>query len=88
MFVVDAGVNRPPENPLASASEGWLLGSAEFAERIKRLMKLPKYRDEVPCRQPAVFRVLLSVVLEETADHLGVDVASFAQNTANGVAEK
>ena len=48
MFVVDAGVNRPPENPLASASEGWLLGSAEFAERIKRLMKLPKYCDEVP----------------------------------------
>ena len=87
MFVVDAGVNRPPENPLASASEGWLLGSAEFAERIKRLMKLPKYCDEVPAAR-RLQGVLLSVVLEETADHFGVDVASFAQNTANGVAEK
>ena len=50
-------------------------------------MKLPKYLDEVPAAR-RLQGVLLSVVLEETADHFGVDVASFAQNTANGVAEK
>jgi chromosomal replication initiation ATPase DnaA len=41
-------------------------------------MKSPKYRDEVPAAR-RLEGVALAVVLEQTADHFGVDVASFAR---------
>jgi REP element-mobilizing transposase RayT len=45
---VEAGLAKPPDNPFRDAVHGWLLGSQEFVDRIKRLMKEPTHRDEVP----------------------------------------
>jgi REP element-mobilizing transposase RayT len=42
---VDARINHPPQNPFRAAIDGWLVGSPESADRIKRLMKSPT--DEV-----------------------------------------
>jgi len=74
---VEAGVTAPPENPLAAAVEGWLLGSQEFIERIKRRVKSPKYGDEVPAAR-RIAGLPLNDVLEQTAAHYGVAVSSFA----------
>ncbi len=75
---VDAGVDHPPENPLATAIEGWLLGSQEFVARMKHLVKSPKYGDEVPAAR-RLAGISLSEVLKQTADHFGVDMTSFAR---------
>jgi hypothetical protein len=75
---VDAGIDHPPQNPFATAIEGWLVGSQQFVERIKRLMKSPKYRDEVPMAR-RLAGVPLAEVLEQTAEHYGIDVASFSR---------
>jgi REP element-mobilizing transposase RayT len=74
---VEAGVAAPPENPFATAVEGWLLGSQEFIERIKRQVKPPKYRDEVPIAR-RIAGLPLKDVLEQTAAHYGVTLSSFA----------
>jgi len=75
---VESGVDQPPENPLANAIEGWLVGSQQFADQIKRLAKSPKYSDEVPTAR-RLAGVPLSGVLEHTANYYGVDVASFSR---------
>ncbi len=75
---VDAGMDQPTENPFATAIEGWLVGSQQFVERIKRLMKSPTHGDEVPTAR-RLAGVRLSDVLEQTAEYYGVDVASFAR---------
>ena len=74
---VEAGVVAAPENPSAAAVEGWLLGSPEFIERIKREVKSPKYREEVPAAR-RIAGLSWKDVLEQTADHYGVSVSSFA----------
>ncbi len=74
---VDAGIDRPPENPFATAVGGWVVGSQKFVERIKWLVKFPKYDDEVPSAR-RLAGVSLEDVLERTADHYGTTVASFA----------
>jgi hypothetical protein len=75
---VDAGVDHPPENPLATAIEGWLVGSQEFVARITHLIKSPKHGDEVPAARPLA-GISLSEVLKQTADHFGFDMTSFAR---------
>jgi chromosomal replication initiation ATPase DnaA len=46
---VESGIDTPPANPLAAAAaEGWILGSQEFVEQVKRLVKAPRNQDEVP----------------------------------------
>ena len=74
---VEAGVDTPPENPLFKATGGWLLGSQAFVERIKGLMKNPKYADEVPLAR-RLSSVPLEDVLQVVADHYRVEPASFA----------
>jgi REP element-mobilizing transposase RayT len=74
---VDAGIVKPPANPLADAVEGWLLGGREFVERIKRQLRSPKYGDEVPSARRLV-TLPLAEVLSQTAAHYGVEPASFA----------
>jgi len=75
---VEAGLDDPPRNPFATAIDGWLLGSQEFVARIKHLIKSPKHGDEVPSAR-RLAAIPLTAVLEQTADHFGVDVASFAR---------
>ena len=45
---VESGCSAPPENPMQKAIDGWLLGSQAFVEKVRRLMKKPKFQDEVP----------------------------------------
>ena len=61
---VESGITTPPENPLAAATEGWLLGSPKFVERIKQLVKSPNYQDEVPMAR-RMTGVPLSIVLRK-----------------------
>ena len=68
---IEAGIASPPEHPLAQAIEGWLLGSLEFVERIKRQVESPGYHDEVPTAR-RIAGVPLQKVLESTAAHYGV----------------
>lgn len=75
---VEAGLAKPPANPLAEAVEGWLLGSQEFVERMKRLVKSPRHEDEVPTVR-RISGVSLDKVLRSTAAHYGVEVASFGR---------
>ena len=75
---VDEGVNKPAQNPLASAIDGWLIGSPQFAQRIQKMMESPKYADEVPAAR-RLNSLLLPEVLEQTADYFDVEVASFAR---------
>jgi hypothetical protein len=75
---VDAGVDHPPDNPLATAIEGWLAGSQEFVARIKHLIESPKYGDEVPAAR-RLAGISLPEVLQQTADHFGVEMTSFAR---------
>ena len=75
---VEAGVVVPPENPLAEAVEGWLLGSHEFVDRIKRLVKRPQHVDEVPAAR-RLASASLAEALRVAAVHYGVDSASFSQ---------
>ena len=74
---VEAGVAKPPENPLAKAVGAWLLGGDNFVDRIKQQLCEPKHRDEIP---PTRRLIALSVaeVLAATAKHYGVEEASFA----------
>jgi hypothetical protein len=32
---IDAGLDRPPANPLEATVDNWILGSAEFVERVR-----------------------------------------------------
>jgi REP element-mobilizing transposase RayT len=75
---VNRGVATPPENPLNAAVEGWLLGSREFVDRIKRLAKAPKHGDEVPSAR-RLSSLPLGDVLGAVADHYGVAASSFAK---------
>ncbi len=45
---VQEGLKTPPENPVAKAAHGWLLGSKDFVDRIRQEMKSPRFADEVP----------------------------------------
>ena len=75
---VEAGIDEPPQNPLAAAAEGWLLGSSKFVERVKGRIKSPKYRDEVPTAR-RLSGIPMAKVLKKTASHYKVPVRSFAR---------
>ena len=45
---VESGMDDPPTNPFEHAREGWLLGSDQFVDRVKRMMKNPRQPDQVP----------------------------------------
>ena len=62
---VDGGVDKPFQNPLARAIDGWLVGSRQFAQRIKNRMKSPQYADEVPAA-----RRLNSIPLSEEVEEV------------------
>lgn len=81
---VSAGATAPPDNPLAGAADGWLLGSRAFVDRIKRLVKAPKHRDEVPSAR-RLSRLSVADVLAAVADHYGVVPSSFAQKHSKQV---
>ncbi|MBN1854122.1 MAG: transposase [Pirellulales bacterium] len=73
-----SGLENPHENPLAAAVDGWLLGSREFVERIKRLAKEPTHHDEVPLARRLRGIPLVDVLLA-TASHFEVDMTVFTE---------
>ncbi len=75
---MEAGIDDPPQNPLAVAVEGGLLGSSKFVERIKRRITSPKYRDEVPSAR-RLSGIPLAEVLKKTAGYYNVPVSSLAR---------
>ena len=74
---VDAGLAKPPANPFQEAVHGWLLGSQQFIDRIRRLMKEPKHRDELPsaCR---LANLPVETVIGAVAEYYGTTPAAFA----------
>ena len=71
---VEQGLKQPPENPLASAAHGWLLGGKDFVERIRGEMKGPRFADEVP-RARALAAIDVQSVLAAVTDYYDVDPA-------------
>jgi hypothetical protein len=57
--------------------EGWLLGSEASVERIKRMLKIPIYQDEVPVAR-RVAAVSVATVLAAAAAEIQVQPSSFA----------
>lgn len=73
---VEQGIEDPPENPLAKAAHGWLLGGGEFVDRIRGLMKSPRFADEVP-RSRTLQAIGVETVLQGVAEHYGVEREEF-----------
>lgn len=82
---VEAGLAEPPANPFQEAAHGWLLGSQQFIDRIKRLMKEPQHPDEVPSAR-RLGNLPMAAVIGAVADYFGTTPAAFAcrRSTASG----
>ena len=75
---VEAGLAEPPENPLAKAVQGWLLGSAAFVQRIREQLEGPVHEDQVPAAR-RLRNVDPERVLDVVAGHYGISVEAFRQ---------
>ena len=73
---VESGIANPPNSPLATAREGWLLGSEAFVARIKRQMKHPRHPDQVP--QWRRLELTAQQVLQAVAEFYGVPTQDYA----------
>ncbi len=69
---VEQGLETPPENPFSRAVHGWLLGGEGFVDRIGKLMKSPRYGDEVP-RARLLGSVKVERVWEAVIGHYRID---------------
>jgi hypothetical protein len=74
---VEAGLTERPENPFLQARHGWLLGGAEFIERLRHVMKSPTFPDEVP-RSRRLSALDLDTVLGAVAEHYAVSTELFS----------
>jgi REP element-mobilizing transposase RayT len=73
---VESGLSQPPVDPFAAATEGWLLGSQDFVDRVKRLVEKPRQLDQV--RQARQLLLTSRNVLEAVADYFGVFPGAYA----------
>lgn len=73
---VESGVDHPPTNPFEHAREGWLLGSDQFVDRVKRKMKNPQQPDQVPQARRLV--LTSQDVISAVADYYGVCADEYA----------
>jgi REP element-mobilizing transposase RayT len=82
---VEAGMKKPPPNPLLAAWEGWLLGSEAFVKRIKHLVSVPNQPDQVP-RSRRFVNLNAEEVIETVANYFGVESTAYAarRSTAAG----
>jgi chromosomal replication initiation ATPase DnaA len=82
---VEEGIREPPQNPLLTAWEGWLLGSEAFVKRIKHLASTPNQLDQVP-RSRRLVNLDAEQVIDPVANYFGVEPAAYAmrRSTAAG----
>jgi hypothetical protein len=82
---VEAGLRKPPANPLKEAWDGWLLGSEEFVKKIKKAFSEPAQSDQVPAAR-RLSALEAADVISAVAAHYGVPASSYRQrrSTAAG----
>ena len=68
---VEAGLKDPPVNPFRSAAHGWLLGSDQFVNTIRKQIRDPRNADEVPAAK-RLRGLELAAVLKVVAEHYHV----------------
>lgn len=73
---VESGIEKPPENPLPTALEGWLLGSEAFLKQMKSLLSKPRQIDQVPNAR-RLSSLDASEVISIVAQYFGTTVESF-----------
>ena len=81
---VESGIEQPPENPLAAALEGWLLGSEEFLKRMKNLLSKPGQIDQVP-KARKLSSLNATEVISIVAKYFGTTVESFQTRRSKSV---
>ncbi|NQU22945.1 MAG: transposase [Candidatus Nealsonbacteria bacterium] len=74
---VEAGIERRPENPFRRAAFGWLLGSDEFVDRLRRRLAGEPSRPAVP-QQRRLSSFTTEQVFQAVADFYGVARESFS----------
>jgi putative transposase len=75
---VEKGLRERVENPFREAADGWLLGSQEFVDRMRRQMPSPRYRDQVPLARRLAC-LPLAAILDAVAEHFGVAQDVFSE---------
>jgi len=73
---VQQGLTEPPESPFRDATQGWLLGSQAFVDRIRAQMKRPRFDDDVP-QARRVSNLEPTTVIATVAHYYGISPASF-----------
>jgi REP element-mobilizing transposase RayT len=81
---VEEGLIQPPENPFREAAYGWLLGSEEFVERMRREMKSPAHPDQVPSARRLMDLPAQSVIAA-VAEYYGLSVDALARRRSGAV---
>lgn len=79
---VEAGLAEPPANPFRAAAHGWMLGGQAFVDRVRRLAKEPKHRDEVPSAR-RLGHLPFEVVLAAVADYYGTTPAAYGNRRSS-----
>jgi hypothetical protein len=79
---VESGWQEPPENPFDRAEHGWILGSKQFVQRIRRLVEtFPSDEQQIP-EARRLKRLETGEVLEAVADFYGVSPEVFRTKRA------
>jgi putative transposase len=73
---VERGLTEPLENPFRDATQGWLLGSSDFVEKIRVRVVQAGRHDELPAAR-RLSAVDLVKVQSAVAAHYGVDPETF-----------
>ncbi|MFV1967874.1 MAG: transposase [Pirellulaceae bacterium] len=77
---VEQGIREPPTSPFEKARYGWILGSAPFADRLRRMLLDQDEAQDVPLAR--LLRGLdVSLVFQVVASHYGVDEAALRQRS-------
>lgn len=73
---VESGLEAPPTNPIHDALEGWLLGSEDFLQKIKKLMSNPNHLDQSP-RARRLTSLDANQVIATVATHFETSPANY-----------
>jgi hypothetical protein len=77
---VEQGIEDPPSSPFGHALQGWILGSQEFADRLRSLLLGRDEQQEVP-RDRRLRCLDVSLVWEAVANDYGVKQESLGERS-------
>ena len=80
---VEQGIEDPPSSPFGNALQGWILGSQEFADRLRSLLLGRDEQQEVP-RDRRLRCLDVSLVWEAVANDYGVKQESLLVGAGEG----